>query len=522
LRNADAIVPLIRPASLDGVSSVMYGNAYMGNNFRPYSPRQSFLLPPSPLDWLPENHLAYFVLDVIDSLDLSSIEQVFAARDARGERPYSPRMLLGVVVYGYCTGVFSSRKLARATYEDIAFRVLAGGEHPHFTRINDFRLEHKETLGGLFVQVLQLCARAGLVKLGHVALDGTKVLANASKHKAMSYERMKKEEARLRAEVEDLFKAAAAADLAEDERYGVGRDDADLPEELSRRQARLERISQAKAELEKEAAEARAKELRQRADEQERRAQDPLVDPTEARRADSRAKKSREQAIALDSNDDDDDNEKGPPQLPSHQVAHRKDGSPAPKAQRNFTDPDSRIMVSHGEFIQGYNGQALVDEHAQVIVAAGVGNQPPDAEYLTPMLAECVHHLGRAPDCLSADAGYFSMSNVAKCDEHGVSAYLAVSRTKHGAVATTMPASASDAKTAMQAKLHSPQGRAIYARRKVIVEPVFGQVKGARGFRRFSLRGIEKVRCEWSLVCWTHNLLKLFRHCWRPAMALAV
>src|SRR5688572_8929512 len=261
----------------------------MGKAFRPWTPNQPYLLPPSPTEWLPEGHLVYFVLETVQELDLEAIETAIAAKDPRGERPYSPRFMVALLLYGYCTGVFSSRRLARATYEDVAFRVLAGEAHPYFTTINEFRLTHGEALGGLFVQGLRLCERAGLIKLGHVALDGAKLLANASKHKAMSYQRMKDDEARLRAEVEALLRRADEVDRQEDELYGSGHDPwSDVPEELKRRETRLQRIRAAKAELEQEAAAARAAELRERAAEHDQKAQDPEVDPAERERAATR------------------------------------------------------------------------------------------------------------------------------------------------------------------------------------------------------------------------------------------
>src|SRR6266581_691087 len=260
-------------------------------SYRPWSPTQSFLLPPSPLEWLPEGHLAYFVLEAVQTLDLSAIEDAIQAKDARGERPYSPAMMVALLVYGYSVGVFSSRRLARETYEDVAFRVLAGGEHPHFTTVNQFRLEHRQALAKLFVQVLRLCKKAGLVKLGHVAFDGTKVGANASKHKAMSYKRMQEEERRLAAEVEALLAKADETDSREDAQYGVGKAPEDLPEELQRRESRLSRIREAKAALEKEATDARAEELREQARIQREKAGDESVNATERKCAATRAEK---------------------------------------------------------------------------------------------------------------------------------------------------------------------------------------------------------------------------------------
>jgi transposase len=481
--------------------------------YREWAPRQAFLLPPSPTEWLPEGHLANFLLDLVDRLNLGPIEEVIARKDPRGERPYAPRMLVALLMYGYCTGHFSSRKLARATYEDVAFRVLAAGEHPHFTTINQFRLDHREAFGDLFVQVLRLCQRAGLVKLGHVSLDGTKVGANASKHKAMSYGRMQEEEVRLRAEINELLANADATDGAEDGQYGVGVAPEDLPEELQRRENRLARIERAMAELQEEAAKVRADELRVNAESLRERATDPSVDETVRRRLTTRASKNEARAQDLDPKDNDDGDDDSPSapssELPRHRVRHTPDGNPDPKAQRNFTDPDSRIMLSHGAYDQTYNAQIVVDDQAQIIVACAVTNQPADPEHLAPMLDVVEGNLGRSPQKLSADSGYYSDANVAYCAQKTVDAYIAAGRTRHadGQSKGRMSRMQID----MQAKVGGPEGRALYSRRKVIVEPAIGQIKSGQGFRRFSLRGLAKVRSEWLWVCLTHNLLKLFR-----------
>lgn len=496
----------------------------MGNNFRTYNPTQTYLLPPSPTDWLPKDHLAYFLLDVIDALDLSEIEAAYAKKDARGERPYSPRMMLALLLYGYCVGVFSSRKIAKATYEDVAFRVLGGGEHPHFTRIGDFRLHHREALGGLFVDVLKLCERAGLIKLGHVALDGTKILANASKHKAMSYERMGKEEKRLREEIEALLQRADEIDREEDERYGVGREEEGFPEELRHRATRIERIKAAKAELEAEARLARAERLRALAAENELAATDESQTQKTRRTQATLAEKQREAAKKLDGKDDDDEPKGGVSDLPLFRTLTKPDGKPRPKSQRNFTDSDSRIMMKDGAFVQAYNAQIVVDDHAQIIVAHGVTNQPADSQLLPAMLARTIDNLERAPETLTADNGYFSASNVACCVGNGVDPHISLGRRdpsvpRKGELADGERGLAS---ASMAAKLSTPAGRILYAKRKVVAEPPFGQIKAARGFRRFSQRGLDKVRHEWSLVCATHNLLKLFRCGWRPMPSLAL
>lgn len=486
----------------------------LAKRYRAWNPHQSYLLPPSPLEWLPEQHLAYFILEIVETLDLREIEGAIQRKDPRGERPYPPKMMVALLLYAYCVGVFSSRRIARATYEDVAFRVLAGGNHPYFTTVNQFRLDHREAFAGLFAQALKLCRKAGLVKLGHVSVDGSKVQANASKHKAMSFERMKEEEARLKSEIEALLSQADATDRDEDARYGKGHDAQELPEELRRRESRLAKIQEAKAALEKEAAELRAEELRANAQRQREKAADPTVDPVERKRAVTRAAKSQRQAEELDDNDDDETPPAGGDHsdLPRHRVQTKPDGSPAPKSQRNFTDPDSRIMKSKTGYLQAYNAQIVVDGASQVIVAEGLTNQAPDQQHLVPMLARAVANCGDRPAILTADNGYFSADNVKACEQRSVDPYIAAGRKNDGSPNDcSSDSDAQQVKQRMREKLQTEAGRAVYARRKAIAEPPFGQIKEARGFRRFSLRGLAKARCEWTLVCLTHNLLKLFR-----------
>ena len=442
----------------------------MSKTFRPWNPRQSELLPSSPLDWLPAGHLALFLLDVVEQLDLRAVYQPYQ-REERGQPPHEPAMMVALLLYAYCVGVPSSRRIEAKTYEDVAFRVLAGGNHPDHTRLSEFRRLHLEALSGLFVQVLQLCQRAGLVKLGHVALDGTKMKAKARKHKAMSYQRMQQREAAFKAQVDTLLQAAEAADAQEDVAYGKGRRGDELPEALKDPRKRLERIRQLKAELE---AEARA----------QQQAEDDDVPPP-----------------------DD-----GPTPLPNHQVPRQADGTPRPKAQRNFTDADSRIMKTGEGFLQGYNGQAAVDEAHQVIVACALTNQPPDVEHLVPMLERVVENCGEVPTTLTADAGYFSEDNIARAAALGFDTYVATGRLKHGDTPPAVrgrPPRDMSLKDWMARRLRTKRGAAIYARRKATAEPVFGQLKGARGLRQFLLRGLHKVRGEWTLMCLTHNLLKL-------------
>lgn len=502
----------------------------MALDFLPYDIDQKLLLPPDLQDWLPDDHLARFILEVVDELDLGEIYEPYRRKDARGRAAYHPKMMVALLIYAYCVGRPSSRKIERATYEDVPFRVIAGDQHPDHDTIATFRREHLAALSGLFFQVLRLCQRAGLVKLGHVALDGTKIEANASKRKAMSYGRMSKAERELEAEVARLLAEAEQADQAEDARYGKGRRGDELPDELARREDRLKRIREVKAELEAEAAAARARVL------EERRAQDPRDDdPSDddpprgarlAKRREEKAKQAREKAQAKAEEAGcpaPDLAPRDPDALPSHQVEHDRDGDPTDRAQRNFVDPDSRIMKSNGAYVQGYNAQIAVDEAHQVIVAEAVTNQAPDQEHLRPMLGRIEQALGVGPEHLSVDAGYWSEANADYCEGRGIDAYIATGRLKHGESLPPIrgrPPKDLDAKGRMQRKVRTKKGRAIYARRKAIVEPVIGQTKG-RGFRRFSLRGLDKVRGEHTLISTTHNLLKLFRSGRWPKLALA-
>jgi transposase len=452
----------------------------MTKPFRPYSLDQRLLLPPDLRDWLPEGHLALFVSDVVDELDLSAIVVAYEHGDGRGQPPYHPAMMVKLLLYAYCTGKPSSRKIERATYEEVAFRVLAADQHPDHDSVAEFRKRHLNALAGLFVQVLQLCQAAGLVKLGHVALDGTKIKANASKHKAMSYDRMTATEQQLEAEIRALLEQAARVDAAEDAEYGRGRRGDELPAELARRESRLGKIRAAKAALE-QAAKAAAEQA------------------AEVARAKVAARGQRVGSA-----------KGGVPKVPDPEQA-----PPAPRAQYNFTDPDSRIMLDGAtkSFTQAYNAQAAVDGHAQVIVACGVTQEATDVEQLVPMVERVVQATGQAPTALLADAGYFSEANLGAPMVAGLDAYVPPDRLKHraaGAGPQPPPRIQSEVAAHMRAKLATPAGRAIYALRKTIVEPVFGQIKEIRGFRRFSFRGFPRVAAEWPLICLTHNLLKLF------------
>lgn len=485
--------------------------------YRPYTPEQSFLLAPSPREWLPEGHLAYYVLDLVEELDLGEIERELQRKDARGERPYSPRMMTALLLYGYAIGVFSSRKIERATYDDVAFRVLAACEHPHFTTINEFRARHRAAFANFFHQVLEVCMSAGLVKLGHVAIDGTRMKANASKHKAMSYDRMQKEGARLKAEVEALLQRAEQVDAEEDALYGVGKQPEDLPAELQRREGRRAKIREALGALKRETAKARAAEHVACADELRASAGAP----------ETSAKKQGEFATLAAQHDQEaadlDDDDPPPPavdsDLPRNTPPKQPSGEPKPKAQRNFTDPDSRIMFKDGTYVQAYNAQIAVDEGHQIIVAAALSNQGADVEYFEPMLRRVVDNCDAAPTKVTADAGYISADNIRAAEAMGCEPFIAVgAHLRNGLPDDTqlLPNFETVDRAAMRGVLASPEGKAAYARRKATVEPVFGQIKSCRGIRQMSFRGLFKTRCEWLLICATHNVLKLWRAL-RPA-----
>jgi transposase len=435
----------------------------MSKVFRPYDPDQAFLMPVSMREWLPSGHLAYFISDVVDHLDLSAIMKHY--QEEKGYPPYNPAMMVKVLLYAYCLGVPSSRKIEKRLEEDIAFRVLAANNTPDFRTISDFRKDHLKGLAALFLQVLKLCQKAGLVKLGHVALDGTKIKANASKHKAMSYKRMKEEEARLEAEVRDLLQKAQAVDEEEDRTYGKSQRGDELPKELAFRESRLKKIREAWVALEAEAR-------------------------LEAESTPGRQSKGG-----------------------------KASGVPGDKAQRNFTDPESRIMPVAGgkQFEQSYNAQAAVDSAHQVIVAAEVTSQPSDKGQATPMMQQVEENMGALPRKMSADAGYFSGDEVTRLSTAGIDVYIPPDKTQHSykmppAPRGRIPKGLSIADR-MRRKLRTIQGKKCYGLRKELPEPVFGQIKQVRGFRQFLLRGKEKVCSEWRIICAGHNVLKLFGVC---------
>jgi len=503
---------------------------------RPWNPGQPTLLPTDLRRWLDEDHLVWFVLELVERLDLSRIEARLNAKDPRGTPPYDPRMMVALLIYAYAVGTFSSRKIERATQEDVAFRVLTADQHPDHDTIAAFRRENLAEFQELFVQVLRLAGTMGLVKFGVLAIDGVKVMANASKHQAMSYDRMKKDVARLNDEIARLLARAEQVDTDDKARFGDGRL-ADLPAEIARREARKTKIEEAMAALEAEARAARAAELSEQAERHAEKAADESNDATTRKRSATLARQ-REAALQALADDDDDpsDNDIDPDgaasgDLPSHQLPHEVDGTPKDHAQRNFTDPESRIMVRDGDHVvQAFNAQAVVDNAHQIIVAAAVGNQAPDTEYLPPMLARADDNFERAgidkpPNTpMAGDAGYFSESNVVACERRGYDPHLAPERIRRerpelATGPSPAPAGSPEPQTPrekMRAKLNTPEGRRIYGLRKTTPEPVFGQILSVRGFRRFLLRGLQKARGEWDLVTATHNILKL----WRSGIAL--
>jgi transposase len=458
----------------------------------------------------------------MDQFDLEKIEESIQEKDPRGERPYDPRMMVALLVYCYCTGVYSSRRIEMATYEDVATRVVTGDSHPHFTTINEFRRVHRGTLGLLFFAALDMCRRAGMVKMGHVAIDGSKVKANASKHKAMSYKRMEEKERELLEQVKELLERADEVDDQEDELYGKGKREWEMPEELLNRETRLKRIREIKEEMDAEAKHKRAQQLREQGKGLRERAEEKggLVGKQlegMARVRDARAKELEPEG------EDEQESESEATALPEWSIQVTPDGKPRPGAQCNFTDPESHLMQGSDGLIQAYNCQIAVDDEHQVIVANGVTNQQPDNHNLVPMVQRIGESCGQVPEHVSADNGYWNAEVERACAELGTDTLVATGRVKHGQsgppTKTGPPPDDLDARERMRHKLDTEQGRELYSRRKCIVEPVFGQIKEARGFRRFSFRGLRAVNAEWSLLCACHNLLKLFRTGWNPAPA---
>jgi transposase len=458
----------------------------MSKTFRAWKIDDPMLLPVTVRDFVDEKHLAAFVLGVVrEELDLAKILACYASE--KGQPPFHPVMMTALLLYAYCCGVYSSRRVAKACRERVDFMSIVALDPPDFRTIADFRKRHLKEIQELFAQVLKLCDKAGLVKLGHVAVDGSKIKANASKHKAMSYGRMEARAKELEAEVAKWLAAAAAADAEEDKLYGPDKQGDELPDWVADKQKRAEKIRAAKAELEAEAkaaAEAKAK-----AD----------AEAEEKRKAEGRKKPGKP----------------GAPPSPE----------PDPKAQKNFTDPESRVMKGKDGFVQAYNGQIAVDAQAQIIVAQDVTQSAVDYGQLVPMVDAVATNLGRKPEQASADSGYCSEANLEALERRDIDAYVATGRAKHAATEETGDATAEMTTTAdsasaqeaqapthvegMRQKIKSGGYASPYRLRKQLPEPVFGQIKQARGFRQFLMRGIEKVRAEWALVCTAHNLLKL-------------
>jgi transposase len=430
----------------------------MAKSYRTYLPEQDLLLPPSLRDWLPENHLAHFVSDVVDQLDLRDIESVYE-EDERGQPPYHPQMMTKILIYGYCVGVFSSRKIQKKLLEDVGFRMLAAGNEPDFRTISDFRKLHLKALQGLFDQLLQIALQTGTMKLGMVALDGSKVKANASKHQAMSYRRMQEDEKRLKEEVKKLLQHAERVDAEEDARYGRDRTGDELPAELARRETRLKKIQEAKRALEERA---------------------------------------REQARS--------------------EGKSVEEAKPEGKAQYNFTDPESRIMKGADGFVQAYNTQIAVEPNFQWIVGQRVTQAVNDKQQMVPTVEAIRQQSRQKPEEVLTDSGYCSELNLKYLEKKKIEGFVATGRESHGDQKQPCPRGplpqGATRVDRMRRKLQTKAGAAVYATRKVIVEPVFGQIKQARGFRQFLLRGVEKVQGEWALVCLTHNILKLHRMCY--------
>jgi transposase len=452
----------------------------MTKTYRDWSTDQAYLFPPSPHDWLPEGDLVYFLLDTVATLDLAPFFAHYE-RELRGQPPFHPRMMVALLLYCYATGTRSSRKVMRRCHVDVACRVIVGQDIPDFRTISDFRKIHLARLEALFVEVLKLCALAGLARVGTIALDGTKVKANASRHKAMSYDRMKAEEARLQKEIAAILAEARATDDAEDLRHGPDRHGDELPDELARRQSRLAKIQGARKLLEERA------------------------------RIEAAEEAARRQAEG-----------KAPPEVPPVEAV------PDPKDQINFTDPESRIMrASNKGWDQCGNAQAVANEH-QIILAADVTDQGNDVRQVVPMTDQARANLDAAgvKDAIKAvlgDAGCYSETNAADLERRGIEAYLATERLKHHEKVASAPRGripgGLTAKRRMARKLRTKKGREMYAKRKGMIEPIFGRMKQVLGLRQFSMRGLSSMRGEWRLMATVHNLLKLWRHDQEVAMA---
>jgi transposase len=462
----------------------------VSKRFRFCSHDQPFLLPPSLQDWLAEDHLARFVADVMNELDLSSIYAKYERSDGRGLAAYHPLLMARLLLYGYCIGITSSRKIEQATYDNVAFRYLSADQHPDHDTLAAFRQEHVEGLAELFVQTLRLCQKAGLVKLGNVSIDGTKMKANASTRRSVRYERISEREQHWRAEVARLLSQAQQTDRQEERSLGLDQAANQLPNELANAQKRFERLQQAKAELEQEA----QAQLKAALDNfppgkrGPRSKAEQTNQPPKDRRQREKEKKQRLRA--------------------------RKNAA-APSRQYNFVDPDSRVMKDSGEkgFVQAYNAQLAVDSEAQIIVAAELTQQPIDRQQLLPMVKSLRRTAQGMPTTITADAGYWDTTSLLDPAVSGIEMLVAPD-SKPQPPGSPLPPSAPRSQEAFRMReiLATQEGKARYALRQTTVEPVFGQIKEARAIRRFRLPGLLNVTSEWKLICATHNLLKLFRH----------
>ena len=445
------------------------------HRFLPYEPDKPLLLPSDIRTWLPEDHLALFVSDVVDNLDLSEITNKYEHPEG-GHRAYHPAMMVKILFYAYCVGLPSSRRIERKTYEDVAFRVLSCDAHPDHSRISDFRKRHLKEIARLFIQILEFCAAAGLVKVGHVSFDGSKLKANASKHKAMSYGRMVTKETQLQVEIERLLVEAEVTDAAEDRKYGKGKRGDELPEDLRFKKTRLEKIKRYKRELE-----------------------------------------TRVRQEAIDSGKLDKEGNPPPPTGRGGKPPKTPPGTPKPKDQINFSDPESRIMLDGATkaFTQAYNAEIAVECDSQIILAADVTQNSNDKKEFIPLIEQIAENTGQMPKAALSDSGFFSESNVSYAEANNIDPFIPKDRIKHSDVEPLLPdvtlLSDAGAVDRMLEKLKTKEGKKTYSKRKETVEPVFGQIKDARGIRSFLLRGLEQVKGEWKLICLTHNILKLWR-----------
>jgi len=465
----------------------------MSKRFRPCDLNQPYLLPPSLEDWLPEHHLARFIAQIVDELDLSRIYARYQRKDGRGLAAYHPLMMTRLLLYAYAIGITSSRRIEKATYDDLALRYLATDQHPDHDTIAAFRQEHLEELAKLFVQALQLCRRAGMVKLGNVAIDGTKIRANAGR-RAYRYAELQEQERQLQEMVDRLLREAAQTDSEEDARWGKGRSDDRLPAELATAQGRLEKIRQAKRELEEEA--------------QQRLGQARHDYPGSGKPGSPQQGKGAREECSPQAYE----------KLKKRLWRARREAR-EPRRLYHFTDPDCRMMKDKGlqRLVHGYNAQLAVDGEAQVIVGAEVSQEAADGGLLLPMVDQVRKTLGEAPRVVTADAGYWDTTSINDPSLAGIET-LVTPDAMHGARRKSQHKHNPTVER-MRKLLRQPRERSLYGMRKTIVEPVFGQIKQIRGFRQFTLRGLAKVQAEWKLICLTHNLLKLYRHRWLPQLA---